>query len=533
MVSCCFTFIEEINLDKLNRNFNNLEEQISHTLNLHSIQEGIYGIFLSNNEDMALWSKKLNELKVPFISKETVRIFDPSTIKFLRMIANLTKDQNFIDALNYGATTLDKEAYIIYKRQNKIYAEDWKMLNENNQFVIDKELFSTKMSFLMKYLNLGTVNTFEFIQDLKKEVKNWGITYIQLLQIENILNFAAVYPKSETEDKLQLFMDQLDKISLKANHKSKVYLFTPSSLLEIHYEYLLVPELKIKESIIHEYIIDLESIEDLRIHNYILKSMISFNKVQYFINKENLPVSFKTKLDRTKKELIIFDGVNAPDILSQDEKYQNLIKKGVLNSTHQTWINTIYSRYADSSKYPLLANEIKELYSNLFYVLEAHHEKKSTFETSTGTIRVFFRFTIKIILDTLTETKQENINLHLRGHSANNASQTKKSFNDSIKRMSLIEYLKEKKYLMAAFSYNDFLNVSKLNNFMDGAAHRGDITKYTEEDEARTKFRQMNEEQQLEMLLSVFKFLYSLELSPEILTKIEKNLSKYYIFNNT
>src|SRR5690606_22666173 len=241
---------------------------------------------------------------------------------------------------------------------------------------------------------------------------------------------------------------------------------------------------------------------------------------------------FRTKLESTKREVKIFNGINAPDILSTNVLYQNLITRGVLNSTHQTWINNIYSRYADPNKYPLLANEIIELYSNLFYVLDAYDKKKSTFETSLGTIRVFFRITIKVILDTLLNRKEKNINVHLKGHTSHIEKGSGQAFRDAFSRLSLIEELKEKQYLSNSFSDKDLLNLSKLNNFMDSAAHRGDITDYPVENEARTKFKQMESFQQLEILLSVFKFLFCLELDHESLLKIEKNLRKYYVFNN-
>src|SRR5690606_14728474 len=116
--------------------------------------------------------------------------------------------------------------------------------------------------------------------------------------------------------------------------------------------------------------------------------------------------------------------------------------------------------YASNSKYRFFANEITELYKNLFDVILAFDKEETTFETSLGSIRVFLRFTLKIILDSAFETKKENINHYLKAHTSNLNVRNRKTFTDSTDRVSLIDSLKEKKIIKQSFSDQDFLNLS-------------------------------------------------------------------------
>ena len=215
----------------------------------------------------------------------------------------------------------------------------------------------------------------------------------------------------------------------------------------------------------------------------------------------------------------------------QDKVYQELLERGVLTKTHQKWIDSIYIKYASKSKYIFFANEIIELYKNLFNVILAFDKELTTFETSLGSIRVFLRFTLKIILDSLLNNKEENINFYLKAHTSHSSIQNSKTYKDSLHRVSLIEILKEKKVLKPSFSDQDFLNLSTLKHFLDSAAHRGDINKIKLEDEMRVKFKNLKKKDQLEILLSIFKFIYSLDLNDKLLDKVNNTMKKYYIFD--
>src|SRR5690606_38300879 len=139
---------------------------MNYSVDLFNKQEGIYGVFLSDDLEIDMWTKRLDELKIPAISFRSMRIFDSATIRFIKNISNLTKDKAYVDALNYGKEVIDKDAYYAYKTKEKIYGEDWKILDNYKEFILDEDLFNIKKEFLLKQYNLNEVFIYDYLIEL-------------------------------------------------------------------------------------------------------------------------------------------------------------------------------------------------------------------------------------------------------------------------------------------------------------------------------------------------------------------------------
>lgn len=516
---------------KPSMNFQNEDDCISF---IHTHLKGNpsrIGVFLCHESDVNKWVKKLNKESTIVITSDCQNIYDFETIDFLKALANIKKNGFLIRALNYPSMIIDENQYKEYRDIKRDVRPDWKILEENKELILNIDEYQRKYEYIKKYYYTKKFNIHDELIDIERIYsQSERINGYQKLQFTSLQNYAANYDKADTLDSISDFLYKYEKQELLRVQEIDrlVVLFSKVNPIDLSYDYVYIPDIQIDETKLRNSTISINEIDDPRLK---YRHLISASFITYVIYKDSLSNSLRTKLSATDSNITIYTGDNSKEIMLQDKVYQELLERGVLTKTHQKWIDSIYTKYASKSKYIFFANEIIELYKNLFNVILAFDKELTTFETSLGSIRVFLRFTLKIILDSLLNNKEENINFYLKAHTSHSSIQNSKTYKDSLHRVSLIEILKEKKVLKPSFSDQDFLNLSTLKHFLDSAAHRGDINKIKLEDEMRVKFKNLKKKDQLEILLSIFKFIYSLELNDKLLDKVNNTMKKYYIFD--